>query len=104
MYLGPSQEVEVGDQRVLEKKTDPSIFKIIRSPEALARMLPTLDLSCEENAARRKVGLLLPDSPILLYFFKKWQFFFSIRVLGLCSANSVSPQHLLLRRLGTTEA
>jgi hypothetical protein len=31
-----------------------SIFKTIRSAAALARMLPTLDLSCEENAARRK--------------------------------------------------
>jgi hypothetical protein len=27
----------------------PSIFKVIRSPVALARMLPTLDLSCAEN-------------------------------------------------------
>ena len=29
----------------------PSIFNIIRSAAALARMLPTFDLSCEENAA-----------------------------------------------------
>ena len=31
-----------------------SIFKLIRKAAALARMLPTFDLSCEENAARRK--------------------------------------------------
>jgi hypothetical protein len=30
----------------------PSIFSVIRSSADLARMLPTLDLSCEENAAR----------------------------------------------------
>ena len=38
----------------------PSIFKLIRSAAALARMLPTLDLSDEENAARSaevEVGL-----------------------------------------------
>ena len=27
-----------------------SIFSVIRSAAALARMLPTFDLSCEENA------------------------------------------------------
>ena len=27
----------------------PSIFKLIRSVVVLARMLPTLDLNCEEN-------------------------------------------------------
>ncbi len=32
---------------------DPSIFKLIRKVAALARMLPTFDLSCEENATRR---------------------------------------------------
>ncbi len=31
----------------------PSIFKVIRSVVALARMFPILDLSSEENAARR---------------------------------------------------
>ncbi len=31
-----------------------SIFKTIRSAAALVRMLPTLDLRCEENAERRK--------------------------------------------------
>ena len=36
----------------------PSIFNIIRSAAALARMWPTLDLSCEENAARRKWKLV----------------------------------------------
>ncbi len=30
-----------------------SIFNVIRSDVALARMLPTLDLSCEENTVRR---------------------------------------------------
>ena len=29
-----------------------SIFKVIRSAAALARMLPILDLSCEENATQ----------------------------------------------------
>ena len=33
----------------------PSIFKVIRSDSALARMLPTLDLSCDD-AARRVEG------------------------------------------------
>ncbi len=31
----------------------PSMFKLIRSASALTRMLPTLDLTFEENAARR---------------------------------------------------
>jgi hypothetical protein len=31
-----------------------SMFKLIRKAAALARMLPTLALSCEENNARRK--------------------------------------------------
>ena len=31
----------------------PSILRLIRRAAALARMLPILDLSCEENAARR---------------------------------------------------
>ncbi len=30
----------------------PSIFKVIRSDSALARMLPTLDLSCDDAARR----------------------------------------------------
>ena len=38
----------------LEAIGAPSIFDVIRRAAALARMLPTLDLSCEENAARRK--------------------------------------------------
>ena len=37
----------------LEAIGAPSIFSVMRSAEALARMLPTLDLSCEENAALR---------------------------------------------------
>ena len=32
----------------------PSKLRVIRKAEALARVSPTLDLSCEENAARRK--------------------------------------------------
>jgi hypothetical protein len=32
----------------------PSKLNVIRKAAALARMLPTRDLSCEENAARRK--------------------------------------------------
>ena len=31
----------------------PSIFKLIRNAAALARMCPTLDLSCEENTSYR---------------------------------------------------
>jgi hypothetical protein len=31
----------------------PCILRVIRSVSTLARMLPTFDLSCEENAARR---------------------------------------------------
>ena len=42
----------------LEAIGAPSIFKTIRSAAALGRMLPTLDLSCEENAARRKWKLV----------------------------------------------
>ncbi len=37
----------------LEAIGDPSMFNVIRSVAALARMLLTLDLSCQENAARR---------------------------------------------------
>ena len=36
----------------------PSIFKTIRSAAALTRMLPILDLSCEENVTRRKWKLV----------------------------------------------
>ena len=36
----------------LEAIGDPSIFNIIRSATALARMWRTLDLRCEENAVR----------------------------------------------------
>ena len=32
----------------------PSKLSVMRKTAALARMLPTLDLRCEENAARRK--------------------------------------------------
>ncbi len=38
----------------LEDVGDPSIFNVIHSVADLPRMLPTLDLSCEEKAARRK--------------------------------------------------
>ena len=38
----------------LEAIGAPSICNVIRSAAALARMLPTLDLSYEENAARQK--------------------------------------------------
>jgi hypothetical protein len=30
------------------------MFRLIRQATDLARMCPTIDLSCEENAARRK--------------------------------------------------
>ena len=36
----------------------PSILRLIRSVASLERMLPILDLSCEENAARRKWKLV----------------------------------------------
>ncbi len=38
----------------LEAIGDPSIFNVIPSATVLGRMLPTLDLSWEEKAARRK--------------------------------------------------
>jgi hypothetical protein len=38
----------------LEAMGDPSIFNVIHSDVTLARMLPTLDLSCEEKTERRK--------------------------------------------------
>ena len=38
----------------LEAIVAPSIFELTLKAAALARMLPTLALSCEENAARRK--------------------------------------------------
>jgi hypothetical protein len=31
----------------------PSIFSVMCSAQTLVRMLPTLDLSCEENSERR---------------------------------------------------
>ena len=34
------------------------MFKLIRSVPVLVSMFPTLDLSCEENAARRKWKLV----------------------------------------------
>ncbi len=42
----------------LEAIGAPSMLRLIRSAETLARMLPTLLLSCEENAARRKWKLV----------------------------------------------
>jgi hypothetical protein len=39
---------------VLEVIGVPSIFKLIRKTEALARVLPTFAFICGENAARRK--------------------------------------------------
>ena len=39
----------------------PSILRLIRSAAALARMLATLELSCEENAARRQWNWPLVD-------------------------------------------
>ena len=38
----------------LEAMGAPSILRLIRSAAALARIMPTLDLSCEENIARRR--------------------------------------------------
>ena len=38
---------------LLEAIGAPSILRLIRSAATLARTLPTLDLSCEENTARR---------------------------------------------------
>ena len=38
----------------LEAIGSPSIFNVIHSAVVLVRMLTTLDLSCEEKAARRK--------------------------------------------------
>ena len=38
---------------VLEVIGAPSRLRLIRKTAALARVLPTFDLSCEENAARR---------------------------------------------------
>ena len=43
----------------LEAIGAPSIFNVIRSAAALARMFPTVDRSCEENAARRLAELAL---------------------------------------------
>ena len=58
----------------LESIGAPSIFKLIHSVAALARILPILELSCEENAARRKCALAellklqesgqFPDEPV----------------------------------------
>ena len=42
----------------LEAIGDPSIFNTIRSATTLVRMLPTLDLRCEENVERRKLKLV----------------------------------------------
>ncbi len=39
----------------------PSTFRVILSPAALARMLPTLDLSCEENDTCLKWNWSLVD-------------------------------------------
>ncbi len=39
----------------------PSTFRVILSVAALARMLPTLDLSYEENASRLKWNYPLVD-------------------------------------------
>jgi hypothetical protein len=37
----------------LESISSPSILRLIRNTAPLVRMLPTFDLSCEENTARR---------------------------------------------------
>ena len=38
----------------LEAIGNPTIFKLIRSVGTLTKMLPTLDLTCEENVGRWK--------------------------------------------------
>jgi hypothetical protein len=50
----PSVMVRVWFRSYRSLLGDPSIFKLIRKTVVLVRMLPTFDLSCEENAARRK--------------------------------------------------
>ncbi len=46
----------------------PSIFKLIRKAAALARMVPTLALSCEEDIARRKWKSPMPkEGPLNVY-------------------------------------
>ena len=40
---------------------EPSIFNVILSAAALARMLPTFDLICEENVTRLKWNWSLVD-------------------------------------------
>ncbi len=69
----PKNEDEVNKREVcecdgcmcdLEGIGIPSIFNFIRSVAALARMLPTLDLSCEEKAERWKWNWPLVDCGI----------------------------------------
>jgi len=55
--IGESFECVMGECD-LEAIGAPSILKLIRIAAALARMSPTFDLSCEENAARRKWKLV----------------------------------------------
>jgi hypothetical protein len=43
----------------------PSIFKIIRSTTALARIFPILDLNCEENVVRRSELLKLKNDDFI---------------------------------------
>ena len=50
----------------LEAIGAPSMFRLIRSAAALARMLPTFDLSFEENAARRKWNLVC--ATVIVYY------------------------------------
>ncbi len=50
------REVSECDECVCDLETIgvPSIFNVIHSAAVLVRMLPTLDLSCEEKTERRK--------------------------------------------------
>ena len=45
----------------LESIGAPSIFNVIHSPAVLLRMLPTIDLSCEEKVERGKWNWSLVD-------------------------------------------
>jgi hypothetical protein len=56
--IGESFGCVMGECGDLEAVGVSSIFKTTRSAAALVRMLPTLDLSCEENVTRRKWKLV----------------------------------------------
>jgi hypothetical protein len=57
-------------QCVLDDRGSLSILRLIRSVTSLTRMLPTIDLRCDESVSRRKWNSPLINSVYVFYYEK----------------------------------